>query len=92
MILERDIEAKVVRWARAKGIMVTKLQGIGNKSMPDRIFWIPGGRPVLIEFKRPGGKLTPLQTLAIEALEKAGYLVTVFDNADDAIAYLGWRL
>lgn len=87
-ILERSIESTVVAWARRQGVMVTKLQGLGNRSWPDRIFWIPGGRPCLIEFKRPGGKLTPLQAECIGKLAGCGYSVSVCDSADAAKAFI----
>ena len=63
--------------------MSTKLQGIGNRSMPDRVFWRNGGRPLLVEFKRPGGELTELQRLKIEQLRAAGYTVLVVSGSID---------
>ena len=54
---ESALEAWCVKWARARGVQVSKnteLVGI-----PDRTFWIPGGRPLVPEFKRPDGKGEP---------------------------------
>lgn len=83
-ILESTIERSVVNWAKKKGIFVTKINGQGNRAMPDRCFWVPGGTPVLIEFKRPGGKPTPLQTQTHFELRKRGYWVFVCDDAEQA--------
>jgi hypothetical protein len=91
-VLESTIEAAVLRWARQVGLMVTKLQGIGNRSWPDRIFWIPGGRPFLIEFKRPGGRLSELQAITISNLKAAGYDVEVHDDKTKAISALRTRM
>lgn len=91
-MLESAIEQPVVRWARSIGILVTKLQGIGNRSFPDRIFWIPGGRPLLIEFKAPGKKPTCLQKLTIERLRQAGYAVEVCDSQAQARQAIQSRL
>lgn len=87
-VLEKTIEAKVVKWAHERGILVTKLQGPGNRSMPDRCFWVPGGRPVLIEFKRSGGVLTKLQGMTIARLRIAGYRVEVFHSAIECIDFI----
>lgn len=82
VVLESTIERSVVNWAKKKGVFVTKINGQGNRAMPDRCFWIAGGMPVLIEFKRPGAKPTPLQEQTHYALRKAGYWVFVCDDAE----------
>lgn len=86
---EREsVENPTVAWARKQGIYAVKLQGQGNRSLPDRIFFVPGGKPVLIEFKAPGKLPSPLQEIAIAKFQDYGYDVQVFDNALDAIKYL----
>lgn len=83
--LESTIERKVVAWAKKQGIFTTKLASPGNRSLPDRIFWLPGGKPLLIEFKRPAGKVTVLQAAMHDTLRRLGYLVLVLDDATEAI-------
>ena len=61
--LERVIENRVVREAEAAGILVRKLNGEGQRGWPDRMFCIPGGRPLFIEFKREGEDARKLQHL-----------------------------
>lgn len=87
--LESHLELNCVAEARKFGIPSTKLQGMGNRSMPDRIFWRPGGSPLLVEFKRPGGKLTDLQAIKIEQLRSLGYEVHVVDNREDFHRLMG---
>ena len=79
------VQNPTVAWARRHGIRATKLQGVGNRSQPDYIFWIKGGRPLLIEFKRPGEVPTPLQTHTLNEFFNDGYDVEVHDTNDSAI-------
>lgn len=88
MVLEKNIEAKVVRWATAQGWEVIKLNGMGNRSRPDRLFVMPYGRCAFIEFKRPGGVLTRLQEQTLKRLANLGHDVAMFDDAAKAIAWL----
>lgn len=82
---ESEIEKRVVdlAWDHL-GILGTKLVMSGNTGYPDRIFWIPGGKTLLIEFKSPGEKPTPKQKHVHETLRSLGYKVEVHDNVADA--------
>jgi hypothetical protein len=75
------VEKPVVEHARRLGIFVTKLELPHYKGMPDDVFWLRGGRPVLIEFKAPGCEPGPLQALHHRLLTKLGYRVFVIDDA-----------
>jgi hypothetical protein len=66
------------------GIVGSKLKVLGDTSWPDRIFWLPGGKPLLIEFKRPGYDPQPKQSDTHESLKDLGYDIQVHDNAADA--------
>lgn len=77
------------RWPRLK---VRKMNGMGSKSWPDRCFWIPGGKPFLIEFKAPGKDLTELQAKTIKELIEDGYDVEVHDNKDRALRAISQRM
>jgi hypothetical protein len=65
-----------------------KMNGMGFNSWPDRMFLIPGGRPLFIEFKRLGHKATEAQSMLHDQLQRLGYAVAVCDNAEEAIALL----
>lgn len=71
-----------------KELLITslKLNVQGRTGWPDRIFFIPGGRPLLVEFKKPGEDPRPLQAHVIQGLNDLGYDVAVADNIDDALA------
>jgi hypothetical protein len=88
-VLEKTTENSVKDYALKKyGMKSIKLNLWGHRSMPDRMFWMPGGKPLLIEFKREGEVPTPLQTHAIEELRILGYDVHVADNKTDGIAII----
>ena len=53
-MLEKEIEAKVVAYAKTKNYIVYKFASPSNRSVPDRIFITPNGKVKFIEFKRKG--------------------------------------
>jgi hypothetical protein len=55
---------------------------------PDRVYLIPGGRPLFLEFKRAGEDARPLQAHHIELLRGLGYDVWVADTYEDAMAII----
>lgn len=86
-MLEKDIEAAAVKWAKDNGWITYKFTSPNYRSVPDRIF-LKGGVTAFIEFKRPGGKLTSGQEREIHKLELAGMLVHVAWSVGEAIGFL----
>ena len=86
-MLENKIEKKACAlvW-KYLGIKGSKLNIIGDTGYPDRIFWVPGGKPLMIEFKAPGEKSRPKQRQIHRFLKSLGYLVEVHDNAVNAFS------
>jgi hypothetical protein len=64
----------------------------GETGWCDRCFFIPGGKPLLIEFKWPGYEPTPRQDYIHEMLRGLGYDVIWCDNEEDALAAIKQRL
>lgn len=88
-VLERTIEHAVVEYARTQlNVRSIKLNLTGHRGWPDRLFFIPGGRPTLIEFKRPGAKPTRLQMEHISYLKARGYDVHTCDDTEIGKALL----
>ena len=89
-ILESPIEAEVVAWAESQGMLPIKLNLMGNTGWPDRVFMFVHPFVAFIEFKRPGKPLKGErnQPARIEELRKRGYPVGVFNDAQEAIAFL----
>ena len=82
-VLEKDIEAKVVRYAKERGCLVRKMGGFGFAAWPDRLFVLPEGKTFWIEFKRPGiGKLSPGQDDMIRLLKIMGHIAYVVDDVE----------
>jgi hypothetical protein len=69
-----------------------KMNGMGQRSWPDRCFFIPGGRPFLIEFKSPGEEPTVKQAFTIAKLLRQKYDVEVYDDPTRAIEAITTRV
>ena len=81
---ENKLEAACVRLASIAGYEHRKLDvGRGSKNWIDHAFWGPGGRHLLIEFKRPGEKMTPGQTVRFMRLAKMGHEIYEIQTLDD---------
>jgi len=78
--LERDIEKKVVAYAKSLKMLVYKFTSPACRSVPDRIFFTPSGIVFLVEFKRMGEKPTPAQTAEILKIRAKKVPVFVVDN------------
>lgn len=78
-------ESKIERGAKKLvfdnlGIISSKLATPGDTGFPDCIFWLPGGKPLLVEFKRPGEDPRPKQIYQHTRLTGLGYQIQVHDN------------
>ena len=80
--LEKDIEKRVCDYAKSLGMLVYKFTSPSRRSVPDRLFVVPGGKVFWIEFKRAGQKPTPAQEVEIEKIRKQGGTVYVVDSID----------
>lgn len=56
------------------------------------VFWVPGGRPLIVQFRKPGTQLTDKQTADINRLEGLKYLIMACDHAEDAKMVLAMGL
>jgi hypothetical protein len=86
--LESNLEHRVCRWAKKRRIENIKLNLQGRRNWPDRCFFILGGKPALIEFKRLGKKPRPAQAYILRTLKGLGYDVCVAETFAEAIAWL----
>jgi hypothetical protein len=60
---------------------------LGRKGAPDRWFFAPGGRLLIVEFKAPGGGVLSFhQNKAIRWLRAFGFEVHVIDDIDEGMA------
>lgn len=59
---------------------------------PDTIFWVPHGRPLLIEFKWENNTLDPKQVYWREIYERLGYDVEVHNSVDEALESIAYKV
>lgn len=83
---ETEIQRRTIDYARRKGVISIRMSFMpgARQGWPDVLFLVPGGRPLFIEFKKPGGKATKLQEHRIQQLRKLGYDVEIHDQEDTA--------
>ena len=90
-MLESAIENPVVKRAEQAGYFVRKVQWVGRRSAPDRLFARKDRGQVYIEFKAPGEKATLAQDTEHGRMRAAGIEVHVCDSVDDAMRILWLR-
>ena len=79
---ESQIEARLVRGAKAGGGMCMKFISPGLLGAPDRIVLTPAGRVIFVELKTENGRLSSIQKWVIGELEKRGAEVRVLKGPE----------
>ena len=79
-MLEIEVESRVCVFAQKLGWLHRKIQYVGKKNCPDRVFIHPKHGILFIEFKRPGAVPRKTQLLEMDRLKKAGARVLVIDS------------
>ncbi len=74
--LERDIEARCVRYAESQDWLSIKLD-LASRDWPDRLFIGPSSQYLFVEFKRPGKKARKRQAIMHRRLRERGHPVSV---------------
>ena len=82
-MLEKSVEKKCCDYAAAKGVPNDKFVTPGKRGASDRIFWLVGGRPWVVEFKRPSGTTSKHQQLFAAKLKSLKYRVATIWDYDD---------
>lgn len=92
---ELALEGRVVDKALKRyGVASVKLEPpLGSETgWPDRLFFIPGGKPFLLEFKEEGYEPEPKQKYIHDMLEGLGYDVAWTDNEEAALEAIASRV
>ena len=83
-MLEKDLEAKLVKEVKALGGRCLKWVCPGNRGVPDRIILLPGGRVRFVEMKREkGSRIDPLQEYWARVLRGLGFEAYIISNAEE---------
>ncbi len=83
-MLEKQIEAKVVRYCKRRGLYCRKFTSPAHRGAPDRII-CGSGKVLFLELKRPGNVPTALQDYEMATLRKHGMASLWVDNYEDAV-------
>lgn len=82
---ERKVEKECCDYAKWRGCLALKMDPRRHIGIPDRLFVLPNGRTLWVEFKRPGKTPTEIQWARIIKLQKLGQSADWFDD------YAGFR-
>lgn len=81
-MLEKTIEAALVKRVKALGGMAEKFTSPSKRSVPDRLVTLPGGRMIFVEVKAPGKKPTAKQEFDHQQRRNLGCDVRVIDSME----------
>ena len=85
---ESEIEKILVDEIRKLGGRAFKWVSPGNDGVPDRIVVLPGYPAIFVEMKTVTGKLTSLQRIQIDRLQKMGQDVRVLYGEKETRTFL----
>ena len=87
-MLEKDIEKYLVKRVAQMGGKAYKFVSPSNRGVSDRIAMFAKGIVVMVELKRPGGKLSRLQELFAEDMQKLGVAYACLWSKDDVDVWI----
>lgn len=79
---EKVFERELSKYVDDTGGMAVKLLSQFIKGLPDRMFLLPGGVVVFVEFKSTGKKPTKIQSYLHTKMQALGFLVYVVDSVE----------
>lgn len=74
MAAEAKLQAKILKYLRAKGVFCFKVSAVGRNGVPDIFALLREGRALFIEVKAPNGKPTALQEYTMARIRADGAL------------------
>lgn len=87
-MLEKDIEAYLVRKVRDAGGKAYKFVSPTNRGVADRLVVLPGGRIWFVEVKKLGGRLSPLQRIFLDEIKALGANYQLLWSKEDVDAFV----
>ena len=84
---EADIEQRASKLLfDCYGIPSIKLVMVNDAGWPDRLYVLPGGRVVWVEYKKPGERPTAIQDERHDLLTAFGHTVATYESVEEAVA------
>ncbi len=80
---ERDIQRKVCAYLISKGGRIGRMSGV--RGIPDRLFILPTGETLMVEFKTLRGRLSPIQQAYHRKLLKQSHPIAVVRTVQQGI-------
>lgn len=84
LVTEKHVEDAGDIVAKQFGALVIKGFFRGRRGWPDKFYFFPGGRLLLVEYKRPGEEAEPDQKAIHRKLRRRGFQVLVIDQVEEA--------
>lgn len=79
---EKVFERTLSKYVNDKGGIAVKLLSQFVNGLPDRMYLLPGGRALFVEFKSTGKKPTKIQEHIIDRIRRVGFTVLVVDSPE----------
>lgn len=79
---EKVFECTFSKYVNDKGGIAVKLLSQFVNGLPDRLYLLPGGHALFVEFKSTGNRPTRIQEHVIRRIRKLGFTVLVVDSPD----------
>jgi RecB family exonuclease len=86
-MLERQIEAHLVKKVKELGGIAYKFVSPANRGVADRVVVLPGGGVVFVELKTATGKLSPLQEQFAREMTRLGQNYIVLKSREEVDAF-----
>ena len=90
-MLEKDLERKVVAYAKKVGVLCYKFTAPGRRSVPDRIF-IYKGVTFFIELKAKNKKPSIAQLRELQKIRDQKVVATWYDNFESCKAMIDTQI
>ena len=88
---EKVFERTLSKYVNDRGGIAVKLLSQFVNGLPDRLYLLPGGRALFVEFKSTGKKPTRIQEHIIGRIRKLSFTVLVVDSPEtykNAVLYI----
>lgn len=80
---EKVFERTMSKYVESKGGMAIKLLSQFINGLPDRMYLLPGGTAIFVEFKSTGCKTRPIQCVILDRIAALDFNVRVVSNPEE---------